>query len=175
MKYLALHSACKSTSCSVAAQWQVEGSCFNVKFKVECSELNISDSFKVDSFDNWGLWEFDVVELFVRKGCAMGPYLELQASPKQQFFALMVIEPRKKTQHILNSKTQIVSKKTDSGFEVTFRVPLEEIPGEGSHLEGNLFSCLGKVDQRSYFALNPNPQQRPDFHRPELFIELGKI
>ena len=55
-----------------------------------------------------------------------------------------------------------------------FKIPLSEIPGSGNKLYGNFFSCLGS-DTRSYYALNINTEDTPDFHRPDLFIKLGEL
>ena len=59
-------------------------------------------------------------------------------------------------------------------WKAVFKIPLSDIPGSGNKLYGNFFSCLGS-DTRSYYALNINSEDAPDFHRPELFVELGDI
>ena len=112
---------------------------------------------------------------FLQKSQSSGGYLELQASPLQQLFALNIITPRKETKSVKQLQSKIISKITETGFEVSFKIPLLEIPGEGKTIIGNYFACLGQENDRSYFSSNPNSEQKPDFHRPDLFIELGQI
>ena len=174
MKKLALHSSCDQSKYRVEASHGYVGKYFHVNFKVTASSLYTDEKFEVGSFKNWGLWEYDVVEVFLRRGKSEGDYLELQASPFKQFFALRVIEPRKVTQEPEHLKSKINTKITSDGFEAEFQIELDDLPGEGDVIIGNLFACLGTPDKRKYFAINPNLETVPDFHRPDLFIKLGQ-
>ncbi len=126
-----------------------------------------------DPRKNWELWNHDVVEAFLQlrgpRGAA-SPYLELQLSPLNQPLALVILKPR-------------IACYTPMALELLHHVQVEgpvwtstvevELPrelGEGA-LHGGLFACLGG-EPRSFFSLNPNPEERPDFHRPELFLPL---
>jgi hypothetical protein len=174
MKKLALHCSRVKTHQSVEAMHYYCGDSYIAKFKVKTPELFVNEDFKVNDYDNVGLWNYDVVEIFLHRENNHGHYLELQASPLQQFFALLVKEPRKTTEKPKKISVKIESEIVSGGFNVSFTIPLEDIPGEGSTITGNLFACLGNPDERSYFAINPNLESVPDFHRPDLFLELGR-
>ena len=98
------------------------------------------------------------------------PYLEIQISPLNQPFALIVTEPRKTffAPKALEYKSEVTltEKLWTTKLEVT--VP-EEVTGD--ILSGGFFACLG-ASTREYYALNPNPEMNPDFHRPEFFLSL---
>jgi hypothetical protein len=52
-------------------------------------------------------------------------------------------------------------------------IPIQSIPGNSNKLFGNICACLGRP--RSYFSLNNNIENRADFHRPDLFVNLGEL
>lgn len=158
----------------VRGQLSIEGSNVVVNFEVSfTSGLNYSSKFTKDSIENWGLWEFDVVEVFLtRTGLGM-PYLEVQVSPLGQTFALIVKEPRKEYTYPENLQLQVSNQVANGIWKSQIVIPLSQIPGEGDILKGNLHSCLGQTQARQYFGLNIS--DRIDFHRPEYFIELGRV
>lgn len=133
-----------------------------------------NQSFSDDWSKNWGLWNTDVVEAFIQlrrhAQDLHAPYLEIQVSPLNQPFALIVTEPR---------KIFAPPRKLDFSHEVklegrSWRTDIKvELPSELSGVEvyGGFFSCLGQ-NPREYFALEPNPEVNPDFHRPEFFLPL---
>ena len=43
----------------------------------------------------------------------------------------------------------------------------------GDKLYGGFFSCL-TTEPREFYALAPNPEANPYFHRPELFLSLDE-
>lgn len=145
-----------------------------VEFKVPLDEINISDEFSCDTYQNNGLWNFDVAEVFLKKGKETKEYLELQVSPKSQKFALLVLEPRRKTV-LVDSLSSCIYGNFDHGvFSARFEIKSADIPGEGNEIFGNLFCCLGSEDKRCYFGANINNDEIPDYHRPDLFIKLGE-
>ena len=136
-------------------------------------DCNINQDFSLNSWNNEGLWNYDVVEVFISRSNKV-PYLEVQSSPINQNFALIINSPRTKFEKPKNLKTkiEILSK---NPWVTVIKIPFSDIPGSGNILYGNCFSCLGSAKKRQYYALNVNAEDIPDYHRPELFVKLGEI
>jgi hypothetical protein len=132
--------------------------------------------FSMDFSKNWGLWNHDVIEAFLQlrenADDKNAPYLEVQVSPLNQPFALLIKEPRKDfaIPQILNFTSEVTLE--DRVWESTLEVDLPQ-DLEGTHLYGGFFSCL-TGEKREFFALEPNPEITPDFHRPDLFLPLDQ-
>jgi hypothetical protein len=154
---------------------RVEGTRVVIDFDVQSKESHVSTEFCTDKLSNWGLWDFDVVEVFIQKKCEKNHYLELQVSPLNQKFALLVKEPRKETIEIKSLSSDISSTQTESGFKACFEIEVADIPGDSNEIYANFFACLGPKENRSYFALNINKEAEPDYHRPELFEYIGSL
>jgi hypothetical protein len=63
-------------------------------------------------------------------------------------------------------------------WKSVFHIPLENIPGTASggerkEIRGNLHATFGRP--KNHFSLNPNLENRPDFHRPDLFKALMEL
>lgn len=131
----------------------------------------VNAAFGADYRKNWELWNWDVVEAFLQLRSSaedlVAPYLELQVSPLNHALALVIREPRVSfyTPLALELQTHVAADPLGYTMRATVRLPAEL---QGSQLWGGLFACLGE-SPREYWALNPNPEARPDFHRPELF------
>lgn len=144
--------------------------------KRDASAWLTDPKFSQDWTQNWGLWNHDVVEVFLqlRKTAddLKAPYLEIQVSPANQPFALIITEPRKTffPPAILDFKTSVET----SGRSFTAHMEVL-LPAElsGELLFGGAFACLSQ-NPREYFALEVNPEVNPDFHRPELFQALDE-
>lgn len=140
-----------------------------------------TESFsKNDYRKNWGLWNNDVVEVFVqnRKDVSdqRSPYWEIQVSPLNQPFGLYIEKPREifNIPETLNLKTQ--TKLFEDDFHYLWESQLHlELPIADQEIFLGAFACLGFENEREYFSLNPNTEEKPDFHRPELFLPLNKI
>jgi hypothetical protein len=124
---------------------------------------------------NWGLWEHDVVELFVqarpRAEVVRAPYYELQLSPLGQPFALRIEEPRRR----YGPPPALAYTRESRCAAMHWYARLAvQVPGyqPGAPLFGNLTACLGPAHQRAYFALAPSTSLEPDFHRPHEFMQL---
>lgn len=164
---------------SIKINWQRSERHIVIDFHIQkrMAEAWESDpQFGSDYTKNWGLWNKDVIESFLqlRKNPedVKAPYLEIQLSPLNQPFALMIVEPRK-TFHApetLDFKTsvELMDKLWSGKMEVVLPKSME-----GDLLYGGFFSCLG-ADAREFYALEPNPEASPDFHRPELFLRLDE-
>lgn len=162
----------------VKVDWSISGREVSLNFTVtkRTSKAFLSDSvFTEDWAKNWGLWNKDVVEAFIQlrshKDDLKAPYLEVQVSPLNQPFALVIFEPRKTFQapKVLNFEHSVVIDGKTWSTSMKFTLP-EELKGDLVY--GGFFSCL-ESDPREYYALEPNPENNPDFHRPELFLELA--
>ena len=124
----------------------------------------------------WGLWDWDVVELFVSPG-GPAPYYEFQVSPLGQYFELEILEPRRRWDRAYRSGLTWDADRAGEGeWAATMRIPLRRIgiTGEGAlrWLRGNAFAILGAPGSRTYWSLHTPPQSVPDFHRPEHFRAL---
>lgn len=126
---------------------------------------------------NWGLWNFDVIEVFLQPRNQIThfhqSYLELQVSPLNQGFNLQIIEPRKiyYTPLDLNfyHETNLTETTTHYQWECKLTVSLPEID---KYLFGNFYACLGQGETREYFGLNLKASAKPDFHCPDYFVML---
>jgi len=136
---------------------------------------NISKSFDDNGIENWGLWEHDVVEMFLQPrndpSEITAPYLELQLSPRGQKFAVIVHDPRKKyeTPFDLNfmGHSKRSSKEWSAEFKVTHELLLKPF------LYGTFNACLGDVSCREFFASSWANRKILDFHVPNAFIQLN--
>ena len=159
----------------VFVSYEINSDYMEVEFEVMTSELKTSEQFNQQNWDNWGLWEFDVVEVFIQKSHVKNHYLELEATPLNQKLALMIEKPREVFHKVELERTTVLSSKTDDGFSTKFKIYFDEIPGDSNELRGNFHACLSHREKRLYFSLNSNPEEQADFHRPELFQDLGEI
>lgn len=157
--------------------WQREDDKVVIEFEVQKRFAHpwLSDPLMTNDWSkNWGLWNKDVVETFLQLRSTPedidAPYLEIQVSPLNQPFALIITEPRKTyfPPKTLNFKTEVnVTEKLWTGkMEVILPDELK-----GKNLYGGFYACLS-TDPREFYALDPNSESTPDFHRPDLFLKL---
>lgn len=162
---------------SLKVSWTRNENTVSIDYQVQKRDSSpwiSSNEFGDDWRKNWGLWDKDVFEAFLQLRSShddlRAPYLEIQVSPLNQPFALLIVEPRK-TFHApekLDLKTKVEIEGRTLKANLTVVLP-EEL--RGKLLYGGFFSCLGEAP-REFYALEPNPEEKPDFHRPELFIPL---
>jgi hypothetical protein len=164
-------------------QWEVSGSVnragrlviwsMEVRGPLELA-WNTDERFGSDIRKNWELWNFDVVEAFLQlrptPEAVGAPYLEVQISPLKQGLALVILEPRKAYYTPLSLVWHAQNSVAAGLWKTSVELQLPSDFPEGE-LWGGLFACLGK-GEREFYALNPNLEARPDFHRPELFRPL---
>ena len=141
------------------------------------SEYCANPEFGQDYSKNWGLWETDVVEAFIQLRNSIdevsAPYIEIQLSPLNQPFALLIKKPRESFDYPQGLEFSHESSGEERTWSSTLIVKIpEEL--QGRHLFVGLHACLG-IGEREFFALNPNPEENPDFHRPELFEEVAEV
>ncbi len=164
----------------VKVSWVRTGRTVSIDFTVtkrSATPWVVDESFGADWNKNWGLWNKDVVEAFLQlrqtPDDLRAPYLEIQVSPMNQPFALLIVEPRKvfhppAADLIFSGEVTLDHKVWTAHMEITLPAELK-----GEHLYGGFYSCLLE-GQREFYALEPNPEDKPDFHRPELFLSLDE-
>lgn len=165
----------KIPNSSVQVTWDAKPGFLNVEFRVQSPEaIRTHDEFPEG---NWGLWEFDVVELFIR---AVGthPYYEFQLSPLGQPFELEITEPRKIWNTHYRSRfkgsAQVLN---DKEWTASFEIPLDSLGAyvetcTSLALEGNFFAILGSPGARTYWSAFLPEQEQPDFHTPQYFKKI---
>ncbi len=163
----------------VKVNWSIHGRDVTIDFQVNkrSSAPWLADPAMTDDWrKNWGLWNKDVVEAFLQLRShdedTTAPYLEIQLSPLNQPLALIIVEPRK-TFHApveLTFEHQVTVEGRNFSGQMKVTLP-DDLRGE--KLFGGFFACLSE-NPREYYALNPNPESNPDFHRPELFVALDQ-
>lgn len=164
----------KTQNYSVKGQCSVVDERLVVDFEVSTkTQWHTSEEFSTATYENWGLWNFDVVEVFVTGHHGHLPYLEIQISPLGQTFALVIDEPRKIFAYPKDLKFNSSSKVEGNTWTAHLDVSLKSIPGMVGMAKGNLHACLGLAPEREYFGLHIS--DRIDFHRPEFFQELGVV
>jgi hypothetical protein len=144
-----------------------------VDFQIETAHPAVTLPELQDPESNWGLWEGDVVEVFLQLGGPGSPYYEFQASPLGQVFQLRVDEPRvrfDRTYRCSGFKAR-AERRVGTGWSATLELPLREMGWDGKlkSIRGGLFAVLGSREQRTYWAAFLPPQAHPDFHLPGEF------
>lgn len=111
----------------------------------------------------WGLWEFEVVELFL-----VGPggrYLEAEFGPHGHHLVLQLSGPR-----------QIVARELPAQYGVEThgarwrghaRIEAVHVPSPIERI--NAFAIHGVDESRRYLAYSALPGPAPDFHQPHRF------
>jgi len=113
-----------------------------------------------------GLWEFEVVEVFV-----LGPqerYTEVEIGPHGHHLVLR-LEGRRNavaTKLPLDLSTTIA----DRRWTATARLAREHLPPAPHRF--NAYAIHGAADARRYLAWRPPGGDAPDFHRLEVFTAL---
>ena len=113
-----------------------------------------------------GLWEFEVVELFLLGTAAH--YLELEFGPFGHHLALQ-LEGRRR---VVERELSLVyhCKRQGGRWTGSARIPAAYLP-EGLHA-CNAYAIHGVEEARRYLAVHPVPGPTPDFHRLECFAPL---
>ena len=174
MHFLTQHSVEDNSGPSVAVDMRFTDCLVEINFSVNALQYYTKDSFNPVSWDNWGLWEYDVVEVFIKRGKSSSDYLELQVSPLGQKLALLIHKPRVELEKVVPSLTAVKVNFDSKTFKASFMINASDIPGEGNEIWGNLHSILGPTGNQSFYSLHPGPG-KPDFHRPEYFQKWGVL
>lgn len=177
MQNLAKYNKNSTGNYQVEFDLKLEDTDLVVMFKVKTdSAFKVDEKFSKDSFDNWGLWETDVVELFIQprisEDSSANPYFEFQVSPLGQPFALSITKPREEYELIKSSAVKIFTQVDGHVWTSRFVIPSEFLNSENVYL--GLFACLGD-GKREFFGTNIDPEGRLDFHKPNRFIALEDL
>lgn len=180
------HPAAMVEDESVKVGFGIAGDKLRIRFEVQTFEINVNPEMDRES-PQWGLWDWDVVELFLgfrsasKAGCVGVPYYEFQVSPLGQYLELKINEPRVDTDREFRSGltygARILSDDPyDVRWEAWMEVPLKPLGWNGNpdDLIGGAFSILGSEGRKRYWSLFLPPQTKPDFHLPEHFGNLLK-
>lgn len=117
----------------------------------------------------WGLWDHEVVELFVVGVGQPEPYLEVEVGPHGHHLVILLD----------GARTAITARMLPLDFEAEIRgdrwvgiarIPRDYIPFGA--FRANAYSIHGVGDQRRYLASSPVPGDGPDFHRIAFFPEV---
>lgn len=116
-----------------------------------------------------GLWEFEVVELFL-----LGRdehYLEIELGPHGHWLALA-----------LEGRREVIDASVPIGFDASIResrwrgraqIPRSALPPGLDR--ANAYAIHGMGASRRYLAMTPVPGPHPDFHRLECFEPIPRI
>lgn len=113
-----------------------------------------------------GLWNYEVVELFVGDG---GPrYTEIELGPHGHYLVLCFdgIRQRRSAGHALDWAPR------RAGGRWTGRVRLPPALVDYAPLRVNAYAIHGPPTARSYLAWSPVPGLQADFHQPDRFRPL---
>ncbi len=144
------------------------------------STLNLY-SGKDPSKDFWGLWERDVVEVFINpQPQHMNHYYEFEVAPNNLWIDLEINLDRKPFNDAgWNSGFEHVTRIAAARHEWTceMRIPIPAIagahhtPSPGEEWRINFFRADGEGDneQRRLLAWSPVPGEKPNFHVPSRF------
>ena len=115
-----------------------------------------------------GLWEHDVVELFLGDGADPERYFELEIGPRGHWLALAFAGIRRREAE-LRELAPDMQQDQDAGRwygRATFgAVALQEIVGPGP-FKILFATCLGRTPDRRLCCSPPLPGDQPDFHQP---------
>ena len=115
-----------------------------------------------------GLWNFEVVELFLLGRDER--YLELEFGPHGHFLALSLAGRRQVVASDLRVEYEV--ERRAGRWHGRARARLDELPPDV--VAANAYAIHGQGESRRYLAWQPVPGPLPDFHRLELFAPLAR-
>lgn len=162
---------------SIEVEFSIRQSALIAQFKVAGqSRLNLNPDLPVGS-SQWGLWDWDVVELFVRAN-GDPAYYEFQVSPLGQVFELEIFEPRRRVNKDFRSGFGASAERLgETSWHAEMSIPLARLDWDRriESIQGNAFAILGGAvggEPRTYWSAFLPPQLQPDFHLPSYFKSL---
>lgn len=148
---------------------------FSVRLDTECLLVTVTAPFYADppppgpGGEMPGLWEYEVVELFlVGEG---GHYLEIELGPHGHYLLLLLSGVRqvKKQLPALYCESRISGR----NWQGSIRVDRCLLPLPFRRL--NAFAIHGQGGKRRYLAAFPLPGEKPDFHQPRGFPAVAEV
>lgn len=181
MKLNQVHPAEEKTSSdspSVEVRFSLQGDMLLADFDVSHeNQIPFVNAGLSTAESQWGIWDWDVVEVFVKANSA-DAYCEFIVSPLNQYFELEIFEPRKRFNRDFASGFEHEVRSLGPGhWKAQMRIPLAALSwdGKAESIQGNAFAIFGKDSEathRTYFSLFLPKQDSPDFHLPQYFREL---
>ncbi len=110
-----------------------------------------------------GLWEFEVVELFLLGDEEQ--YLEIEVGPHGHHWVLEMQGRRQPRQEGL--AMSLVTEFKPGRWQARATLPISHLPAGCSH--ANAYAIHGLPPSRRFLAAHPVPGREPDFHRLEHF------
>jgi hypothetical protein len=115
----------------------------------------------------WGLWRFEVVELFLLGD--EGRYTELELGPHGHHLLLQL----QGTRHTLRHSTPLAFTAQVDGDRWSGGLTLAWALLPPGPLRANAHAIHGPADGRRHLAWTPSPGDAPDFHRLDQFRPTG--
>ncbi len=159
----------------VDTEFELQGEELIARYRVKNPPMHVNEELS-EVEPQWGLWEWDVVELFIALGRNEAgeplPYFEFQLSPLNQYLELKILQPRKEIDRSVRTGVSRKVIRADSEEWLSeLRVPLRRLGWNGDPLNliGNAFAILGSGEGKSFWSAFLPKQRQPDFHLPEFF------
>ncbi|MEE2788234.1 MAG: hypothetical protein VX589_12900 [Myxococcota bacterium] len=117
----------------------------------------------------WGLWQYDVVELFLVG--QNGHYLEVEMGPHGHYLGLMLSAPR-----IIDDDQvpiQYAVTHHSSRWTGRARIAPRHLPEEPVRM--NAFAIHGRGAQRCFMVAHALPGPQPNFHQPSVFPQIVEL
>jgi len=172
-----VHPSRAPAGVKLEAKVGLDASTLAIDFQVHTPRIHFNPEWPLDH-SRWGLWDQgDVIELFLATGdIVKDGYFEFQVSPRNQFFTLHILEPRKRH----DEKRPMPFVHTSHWDErhglwtAKLEIPLGDYGWQGDQdsIRGGLFAMLGESGSRTYWSAFLPPQEKPDFHLPGHFQRL---
>jgi alpha-galactosidase len=151
------------------------------EFASPFTDLNVSDEWARDEPAR-GLWERDVVEVFLRPSLDAA-YFEFEVSPLGQWLDVIVRRPREDVNFGWNSGVRVQSLIDSCRRVWSARLTIPIAPmaealrttlsvAGGIVWKTNLFRICGADPSRQFLAWQPTFTPMPDFHVPQAFGNL---
>ena len=116
-----------------------------------------------------GLWEFEVVELFVADAESPSMYTEIELGPHGHFLVLLFSGVRQRVaEGIPIDFSPTIEGRRWSGVAT---LDADHLPAQP--WRANAYAIHGVGSGRRYLAAHPLPGPRADFHQPERFPRLS--
>ena len=116
-----------------------------------------------------GLWEYEVVELFLLG--AGDHYLEIELGPHGHYLILLLDGIRQVKKRL--QPRHCASRISGSCWQATLTVAIDQLPLPITHV--NAYAIHGHGVKRRYLAAFPVPGEKPDFHQPQFFAALSTL
>ena len=147
---------------NVSLHWQTESTPDGLHITID-APYHADPPPKSPKGSLWGLWEYEVVEVFLVDH--NGHYTELEFGPHGHYLGLRLTAPRQISEkHLSLEYVATIDRKrwTAKAF-----VAQQHLPKKIASI--NLFAIHGSGQHRRYLSWSPLPGTVPNFHQPHVF------